>query len=141
MKLEILSFAWKLLNHEDVISINVMTKSWEITILNNHSALVASLVPSVIKIKYIDDWIEKEDIFAIGSWILETSNSQVKILIDILFLVDDLNIDHIENAKNEAIALMEKYKNSSDKKDMETFIAAEDMLLKSMAQLKLSELR
>jgi hypothetical protein len=36
---------------------------------------------------------------------------------------------------------MEKYKDSKDKVDMERFIQAEDMLLKSIAQLKLSEIK
>jgi hypothetical protein len=36
---------------------------------------------------------------------------------------------------------MEKYKDSKDKIDMDKFIAAEDMLLKSLVQLKLGDLR
>lgn len=32
---------------------------------------------------------------------------------------------------------MERYKNSSDRIDMEKFVQAEDQLLKSLAQLKL----
>jgi hypothetical protein len=34
---------------------------------------------------------------------------------------------------------MSKYKNAKDKVDMERYIEAEDMLLKSIAQLKLSD--
>jgi len=34
---------------------------------------------------------------------------------------------------------MEKYRDSNDKMDMEKYIEAEDMLLKSIAQLKLSD--
>jgi len=141
MKLEILSFTWKLFTHEDVVSINVMTKAWEITILNNHSALVASLVPSVIKIRYIQDSIKKEEDFAIWTWILETSHSQVKILIDMLVSVDEIDVNYAEQAKQNALNLLEKYKNAKDKVDMDSFIEAEDNLLKSVAQLKLYELR
>jgi len=56
-----------------------------------------------------------------------------------LVSVDDLNIDEAEKAKKDAMELMNKYKDSKDKVDMEKFIAAEDMLLKSLVQLKLSD--
>jgi hypothetical protein len=36
---------------------------------------------------------------------------------------------------------MDKYKQSKDRVDMEKFIEAEDMLLKSIAQLKLYEVK
>ena len=39
MKLEILSFEWKLFKSEKVISVNCMTKVWEITILDNQSEI------------------------------------------------------------------------------------------------------
>lgn len=55
--------------------------------------------------------------------------------------VDELDIDHAQKAKEQALALMEKHKNSQDKVDMEKFIEAQDMLLKSLAQLKLGGLK
>jgi hypothetical protein len=54
-----------------------------------------------------------------------------------LVSIDDVDLDHAEKAKKDALAMMEKYKDAKDKIDMEKFIAAEDMLLKSVAQLKL----
>jgi F0F1-type ATP synthase epsilon subunit len=57
-----------------------------------------------------------------------------------LVSVDNLDIDKAEEAKKEAMELMGKYKDSKDKVDMEKFIAAEDMLLKSLVQLKLGDL-
>jgi len=57
-----------------------------------------------------------------------------------LITVDDLDIDKAEKAKNKATALIEKYKDAKDKVDMEKFIAAEDMLLKSVAELKLGDM-
>ncbi len=71
---------------------------------------------------------------------MEVSNSNVKLLIDMLVSVDNLDIDKAEEAKKEAMELMGKYKDSKDKVDMEKFIAAEDMLLKSLVQLKLGDL-
>jgi hypothetical protein len=54
---------------------------------------------------------------------------------------EDVNADVALKAQKEALELMEKYKDSKNKVDMEKFIQAEDMLLKSIAQLKLSDLK
>lgn len=142
MKLEILSFNWKLFKSESVISVTAMTKMWEITVLNNHSALITSLKPSVLRVVYTDENnIKQEEDFAIWGGILEVAHNSMKILIDMLVLVDDINIDLAEKAKQNALEMMEKYKDSKDKVDMEKFIEAEDMLLKSIAQLKLWSLK
>lgn len=140
MKLEILSFTWNLFKSEIVESVTAMTKVWEITILENHTPLISVLKPSVISVVYFDDaWVKKEEDFAIWGWVLEVSDSKIKVLIDMLVTINDINVDVAEKARKEALALMEKYKDSQDKIDMEKFIAAEDMLLKSVAHLKLSE--
>ncbi len=142
MKLEILSFNWKLFKSHTVISVTAMTKMWEITILENHSSLITSLKPSVLKVVYMDENnMKQEENFAIGWGILEVAHSSMKILIDMLVSVDDINLDLAEKAKQNALEMMEKYKDSKDKVDMEKFIEAEDMLLKSVAQLKLWSLR
>jgi F0F1-type ATP synthase epsilon subunit len=60
---------------------------------------------------------------------------------DMLVDIDDLDTAKAERARKEALKLMEKYRDAKDKVDMDKFIEAEDMLLKSIAQLKLSELR
>ncbi len=140
MKIEILSFTWKLFKSENVKSVTAQTKVWEVTILDDHTPLVSVLSPSIVSIVYIDKaGKEAEKDFAVWGGILEVSNSNVKILIDMLVSVDDLNIDEAEKAKKDAMELMNKYKDSKDKVDMEKFIAAEDMLLKSLVQLKLSD--
>lgn len=142
MKLEILSFNWKLFKSHTVISVTAMTKMWEITILENHSSLITSLKPSVLKVVYMDENnMKQEENFAIWWGILEVAHSSMKILIDMLVSVDDINLDLAEKAKQNALEMMEKYKDSKDKVDMEKFIEAEDMLLKSVAQLKLWSLR
>ncbi|MDR3150908.1 MAG: hypothetical protein LBU14_04940 [Candidatus Peribacteria bacterium] len=48
-------------------------------------------------------------------------------------------MESAEKARQKAIELMEKYKDAKDKVDMEKYIEAEDLLLKSIAQLKLYE--
>lgn len=142
MKLEILSFTWNLFKSDTVEQVTAMTKVGEVTLLDNHTPLVTVLNPSILSIVYFDEaWLKAEKDFAIWGWVLEVSDSSVKVLIDMLISIDDLDIDHAEKAKKDALATMEKYKDAKDKIDMEKFIAAEDMLLKSVAQLKLSELR
>lgn len=142
MKLEILSFNWKLFKSHNVISVTAMTKMWEITVLNNHSSLITSLKPSVLRVVHMDENnMKQEEDFAIGWWILEVTHSSMKILIDMLVTVNDIDIDLAEKAKQKALEMMETYKHSKDKVDMERFIEAQDMLLKSVAQLKLWSIR
>ena len=142
MKLEILSFTWNLFKSDTVEQVTAMTKVWEVTILKNHTPLVTVLKPSIVSVIYTDEsWVKTEKDFAVGGWVLEVSNSNIKILIDMLVTVDDVDIDKAEEAKKHALALMEKYKDAKDKVDMEKFIEAEDMLLKSVAKLKLTDTR
>lgn len=141
MKLEILSFTWNLFKSDEVISVTAMTKVWEITVLDNHSPLVTVLRPSTLSIIYMKDWVETEKDFAVWGWVLEVSNSSVTLLIDMLVTIDELNVDEAEKARQNALAMIEKYKDSQDHIDMERFIEAEDALLKSVAQLKLSDLK
>ena len=142
MKLEILSFEWKLFKSQNVISVNCMTKVWEITILDNHTSLITSLKPCVVSVLHIDENQNKTTSnFAVWSWVLEFSNNSMKILIDMLVWVQDLDIDLAKKAQKDAMETMEKYKNSKEKIDMEKFIEAQDLLLKSIAQLKLWNLK
>jgi F0F1-type ATP synthase epsilon subunit len=60
---------------------------------------------------------------------------------DMLVDIDDLDLDKAERARQEALKLMEKYRDANDNVDMEKFIEAEDMLLKSIAQLKLGNMK
>lgn len=142
MKLEILSFNWKLFKSRNVISVNVMTKVWEITVLDNHMSLITALNPWVVNVVYIDaNNIKRDENFAIWWGLLEVSNSSMKILVDMLVWINEVDIDLAEKARLKALQMMEKYKNSKDKVDMEKFIEAQDMLLKSIAQLKLWKLK
>lgn len=140
MKLKILSFSWESFSSDNVVSATMMTAIWEITILDNHSPLLTSIKPSTMYVIYKDEsWNEKRDDFAIWKWVVEVSNSEVKVMADMLIDIDDLDVEAAERARKKAIELMEKYRDAKDKLDMEKFIEAEDMLLKSIAQLKLSD--
>ena len=41
MKLQIFSFSWKSFASDSVVSATLMTTTWEITILDNHSPLLS----------------------------------------------------------------------------------------------------
>ncbi|QFR39614.1 ATP synthase F1 subunit epsilon [Candidatus Gracilibacteria bacterium 28_42_T64] len=138
MKLKILSFGGEAFSSENVVSATMMTGIGEITALDNHAPLLTSIKPSTMYVVYIDDKdIERRDDFAIGTGVVEISNNSVKIMADMLVDIDDLDVSKAERAREEALKLMEKYRDSKDKMDMEKFIEAEDMLLRSIAQLKL----
>jgi len=140
MKLEILSFTWNLFKSDTVESVTAMTKVGEVTILDNHAPLVTVLQPSVISLVYTNEvWIKSNKDFAIGWWVLEVSDSYVKVLIDMLVSVEDVDVEHAEQARKNALEMMEKFKDAKDKVDMDKFIAAEDTLMKSVAKLKLSD--
>jgi len=142
MKLKILSFGGEAFSSEDVISATIMTWIGEITVLDDHAPLLTSIKPSTMYVVYKDSHgIEKRDDFAIGSGVVEVSHSSVKIMADMLIDIDDLDLDKAERAREEALTLMERYKDAKDKVDMEKFIEAEDMLLKSIAQLKLGNMK
>ncbi|MDD3303262.1 MAG: hypothetical protein PHN31_06925, partial [Candidatus Gracilibacteria bacterium] len=116
----------------------------EITILDKHSPLLSAFKPSTMFLLYKDENnVTHRNDFALGAGFIEVKNSEVKILTDMLIDVEDqkdMDKDAIELAKADAVALMEKYKYSKDKMDMEKFIEAEDALMKSIAQLKLYEI-
>ncbi len=142
MKLTVLSFSGENFSHNDVTSVTVMTKSWEITILDHHAPMIASIEPCVLYTKYMDENnMEIREDFAVGSGVVEVHDSEVKVLSDMLIDVEEVDIDQAAQAKQRALDMMEQYKHSKDRVDMEKFIEAEDQLLKSIAQLKLYDLK
>lgn len=142
MDLKILSFTWKKIHKTNVISIILTTKSWEINILDNHSSLISSIKPSTMYYIYLDENnVKIRDDLAIWNWFVEVSNNNIKIILDMLVDIEDLDLNILEKAKDNALSLMSKYKNAKDKIDMEKFIEAEDSLLKSIAQLKLYDIK
>jgi len=119
-----------------------MTQMGEITILDNHSPLLTAVKPSTMYILYRDEnGVELRDDFAIGSGVVEVSHGEVKVMSDMLVDIENLDVNNVQRAREEALALMEKYKDGKERVDMEKFIEAEDMLLKSIAQLKLYNIK
>ena len=142
MKLKILSFDGASFSNERVVSVTLMTQMGEITVLDNHSPLITAIKPSTMFLVYKDEnGMDIRDDFALGRWVVEVSHNEVKVMSDMLVDIADLDVQSAERAREEALALMEKYKNASDRIDMEKFIEAEDMLLRSIAQLKLYDMK
>ncbi len=142
MKLKIFSFSWGSFTSDSVVSVTFMSSVWEMTILENHSPLLTSVVPSNISVIYLNDSKDKvEEDFAIWKWIVEVSDDWTKIMTDMLVDMEQIDVEEAEKARQRAIELMEKYKNSQEKVDMEQYIEAEDLLLRSVAQLKLHNLK
>jgi len=142
MELKILSFEWESFLKKKVISVTLLTGVWEITVLENHEPLMTYVEPSTLYVDYKDEnWVKFREDFAIWRWVVEIDWKQIKILTDMLVDIKNLDVDKVKRAKLDAEKLMEKYKDSSDKIDMVKFIEAEDALLKSIAQLKLYDLK
>ena len=142
MELKILSFEWESFLKKKVISVTLLTGVWEITVLEDHEPLMTYVEPSTLYVDYKDEnWVKFREDFAVWRWVVEINWKQIKILTDMLVDIKNLDVDKVKRAKLDAEELMEKYKNSSDKMDMAKFIEAEDALLKSIAQLKLYDLK
>ena len=142
MKLQVLSFTWKAFESEVVTSVTVTTRNWEITVLKDHMPLVSALKPSVLYIKYNDENnVEQREDYAIWGWIIEIWKDGVKVMADMLIDIDEVDRSKAEEAKQKAIDLMAELRKAWDHVDMGKFIEAEDMLQKSIAQLKLHKLK
>jgi len=142
MELKILSFEWESFLNERVVSVTMLTWVGEITVLENHEPLMTYVEPSTLYVKFLDEnGIIYRDDFAVWRWVVEISGKEIKILTDMLTDIKDLDVDKVKRAKLKAKELMEKYKDSKDKIDMVKFIEAEDALLKSIAQLKLYDIK
>ena len=142
MELKILSFEWESFLNKRVISVTMLTWVGEITVLENHEPLMTYVEPSTLYVVFKDENnVEYRDDFAVWRWVVEINWKEIKILTDMLTDIKNLDIDKVKRVKLKAKELMEKYKDSSDKIDMVKFIEAEDALLKSIAQLKLYDLK
>jgi len=142
MELKILSFEGKNFLNKNVVSITLLTGVGEITVLEDHEPLMTYVEPSTLYIVFKDEnGIKHRDDFAVWRWMVEIDWKEVKILTDMLVDIADLDIDKVKRAKLDAEEIMKKYKDASNKMDMLKFIEAEDALLKSIAQLKLYDIK
>lgn len=142
MELKILSFEWESFLNKNIISVTILTWVGEITVLENHEPLMTYVEPSTLYVNFLDENnIEHRDDFAVWRGVVEINGKEIKILTDMLTDIKDLDVDKVKRAKLEAKELMEKYKDSKGKMDMAKFIEAEDALLRSIAQLKLYDIK
>lgn len=142
MELKILSFEGQSFIKKSVISVTLFTGVWEITVMKNHTPLMTYVEPSTLYIDFKDkDGIKRRDDFAVWRGVVEINGTEIKILTDMLTDIADLDVEKIERAKLDAEELMLKYKWSVDKMDMAQFLQAEESLLRSIAQLKLYDIK
>jgi len=142
MELKILSFEWESFLNTKVISVTMLTWVGEITVLEDHESLMTYVEPSTLYVNFLDEnGIEERDDFAVWRWVVQINWKQIKILTDMLTDIKDLDVDKVRRAKLEAEELMKKYEWKTDKIDMAKFIEAEDALLRSIAQLKLYDIK
>ncbi len=142
MELKILSFEWESFLNKRVVSVTMLTWVGEITVLENHEPLMTYVEPSTLYVVFKDENdIDRRDDFAVWRWVVEVNGKEIKILTDMLTDIKDLDVDKIKRAKLKAKEIMEKYENSSDNVNMAKFIEAQDALLKSIAQLKLYDIK
>jgi len=93
-------------DHE-VTSVSLPTQNGQITILPEHTPLIAIMAPGEIVIKING----KEEILASEGGVVEVSDKLVKILADSAEEVNSLNQLKIEEAKKEANELLANAKN------------------------------
>ncbi len=142
MELKILSFEWESFVNKNVVSVTLLTWVGEITILENHVPLMTYVEPSTLYIDYKDENnVLIRDDFAVGRWVVEIDGKKIKILTDMLTDIADLDVEEVRRAKMNAEKLMLKYKWKTDKMDMAKFLEAEEQLLRSIAQLKLYDIK
>jgi len=142
MELKILSFEWESFVNQNVISVTLLTGVGEITVLEDHVPLMTYVEPSTLYIDYMDENnVHIRDDFAVWRWVVEIDGKKIKILTDMLTDIADLDVEEVRRAKMNAEKLMEQYRWKTDKMDMAKFLEAEEALLKSIAQLKLYDIK
>lgn len=134
MKFKLTSIKKKVLELDNIDSAIIPTKAWEITILDTHEPLISALKPGILRIKI---W-SKEELYAIGWWVLETDWVSLNIIAD---MVEDgkwLDIEDIKAKKAEAKNLLEKYMEENRTMDMAYYIELETQFLKESAKEQLA---
>lgn len=134
MKLTLTSIKKVVLDIDNVDSINIPTKTWYITVLPNHEAIVSVVVPWVLAIKA---WYNNYS-YALWWWILETDGKNISIIADMVEDWEWLNIEEIRAKKENARKLMEEYREQWKMVDMDRYIELEMDFLKESAKEQLA---
>lgn len=109
-------------------AITLPTKVGEITVLQNHIALVSALVPGEIVIKKD----EKEEYLSVSTGFIEVKEDNITLLADTAEMVESLVEEKILEAKERAEKLLEEGRHKSDV----SFAEAAAMLERELARLK-----
>lgn len=116
---------------EEVDEVTVPSSEGEISILPQHTKLVAMLTEGIITIKKAKD----EDHLAIGGGYLETDGKSLKILVSRAYRQDEINEEQTKKALEQAKKVM------SEKKDEGTREEAVATMRRSLVDLKLLKKR
>lgn len=119
----------KIVLKEQVLQITVPTKQGEITVLPNHTPLVAALMPGVIEVLKING---ERDIMSLSGGFIEVMKDKVVILADTAERAEDLDHDRIEAARLRAEDSIKNIRHF----DRESFISASAALAKELARSK-----
>lgn len=134
MKLTLTSIKKKVLELDNVESVNISTKTWYITVLPNHETIISAVEPWILTIRH--EW--KTLTYAVGWWILETDWANLSIIADMVEDGEWLNLDEIKAKKEEARRLMEEYRDSWKMMNMDRYIELETDFLKESAKEQLA---
>ena len=115
----------------EIDQVTLPTKEGEITILPNHAALVAELVPGVAHLKRGS---EEEDVAVSGGFI-QIGENRARVLADTAERGIDLDLSAIEQAKARAEAVMKETVRSDDT----AFASAAAALERELARYKVAK--
>jgi len=121
----------KVVFQQEVDQVTLPTMDGEITILPNHIALVAQLVPGVATLKKNG---ESEDVAVSGGFIQVDGKGKVTVLADTAERGMNLNLEDIEKAKKRAEDVMKNAARGND----ETFAHAAAELERELARYRVA---
>ncbi len=114
---------------DEVLHINVMTTSGQITVLPNHIPLVATLVPGVIEVRKKDDDLE---IMSVSGGFIEVLKDKVVILADTAERAEEIDLERAEEAHRKAMETMKQQRQA----DHLSFAAINALLEKELARTR-----
>ena len=119
----------RVLLEEEVEEIVVPTKTGQLTILPNHQATIAEIVPGEMIVRHGKD---EKIALVFGGFIYIKEGSEVTILADSAQHLNEINEKEAEEARKRAEALMKDVQH-----DKAAFAEAEAELVRSLARLKI----
>lgn len=136
MNLQLISITRKVLDLPTIEWVTIPTDGGEITVFENHEPLITALTPGVLTVKADG----QTTAYAIGGGFAEITPESTTITADMVEDSAHMDIEAIRAKKEEALKLMEQYKNSNEPTDMESYIEMEQQFLKESAKEMLAML-